>query len=583
MIRLFVKAFGQYRWHIVLLAVLGFFASLLAGFGIGAVVPLLSFLIGDSASGGVAPGPAGYIVRLFDYLPVAYSFQSVLVLIVILFVIRAAVLYFFQYISARIRAEYKNRTSGELFEKILQSRWAFFLTQKLGFVHEVLVHDVNAGAKLLEAFAHLMLSFISAAVLLVFAFGLSPRLALFSVVAGVLILLGLRPLVQKSREVGRNLSLVTKNAAQFVMEHAVGMKVVKSLAAENRVWQRGTALFHDRESLELRKALLTSMSSAIIEPASVVFVVSAFALSYALEDFSFQAFAATIFLIQRVFVYLESGQVSLHIVNESFPRLEHLTEFAEDFLQNREAVSAGKPFNFQSKLEFKDISLSYAPGRTALSEINFSVKKGETMGITGPSGSGKTSIADLAMRLFEPTAGRIVLDGADSRDYDLEEWRTRVGYVSQDPFLLNDTVEANIRFYDDKLSSKEIEEAARKANIYDFVAGLPAGLATLVGDRGVMLSGGQRQRIALARVLARRPAILILDEATSALDRESEILVRGAIQSLRGDVTVIVIAHRLSTIQDADRLLVIDQGRIVEEGRPEELTKNKNSYFAGMQ
>ena len=167
-----------------------------------------------------------------------------------------------------------------------------------------------------------------------------------------------------------------------------------------------------------------------------------------------------------------------------------------------------------------------------------------------------------------------MLDGAPVEDISLDLWRQNIGYVPQDAFLLHSTVEENIRFYNETLTTEDIHSAAKQANIHEFISGLPNGYQTVVGDRGILLSGGQRQRIVLARALAGKPTLLILDEATSALDHESEKLIQEAISKLRGSVTVFIIAHRPSTVADADRILVLGGGRIVEEGTPSELLKN---------
>ena len=171
------------------------------------------------------------------------------------------------------------------------------------------------------------------------------------------------------------------------------------------------------------------------------------------------------------------------------------------------------------------------------------------------------------------------MDGVDLREIKLSEWRRNIGYVSQDIFLLNDTVAQNIKFYDESITQADTERAAKLANIYEFIGKLENGFNTVLGERGVRLSGGEKQRIALARALARKPAILILDEATSALDAESEALIQKALERLKGDVTIMAIAHRVSTILKADRLLVLQEGRVQEEGPPQELLKAKDSYF----
>ena len=206
-------------------------------------------------------------------------------------------------------------------------------------------------------------------------------------------------------------------------------------------------------------------------------------------------------------------------------------------------------------------------------------EKGETAGIVGPSGSGKTTIADLIIRLFPVSSGRILLDGDNIENFTLESWRKNIGYVSQDVFLKDGTIEENIRFYDFSVADKDIENGARSANIYDFIRSLPDGFKTQVGDRGMALSTGQRQRIALARVLSRHPQILILDEATSSLDNESESLIKESIEKLRGAITIIIIAHRLTTVMGVDHLIALKDGQVVEEGDPKALLEDQNSYF----
>ena len=211
--------------------------------------------------------------------------------------------------------------------------------------------------------------------------------------------------------------------------------------------------------------------------------------------------------------------------------------------------------------------------------VNFNIKKGEMAGVIGPSGAGKTTIVDILLRLFAPTGGEILIDGKNIGSISIADWRRNVGYVSQDIFLKNDTIRENIIFYGDGVTDGDIDRALKLANIHDFIKSLPKGLETVVGERGVLLSAGQRQRIVLARALARKPKILILDEATSALDNESEKLIKESIDSLKGEITVIVIAHRLSTIMSADKLIALEDGHVVEEGSPQELLKDKSSYF----
>jgi len=247
--------------------------------------------------------------------------------------------------------------------------------------------------------------------------------------------------------------------------------------------------------------------------------------------------------------------------------------------EQKEREDGSKKFAFNNKLRFKNVGFSYNNSRSVLKDVSFSIKKGEMIGLIGSSGAGKTTIVDLILRLFKPTGGEILVDGEDITSINIDAWRKRIGYVSQDIFLKNDTIANNIRFYDNSIAEEDMIRAARMANIHEFIESCPDKFSTVLGDRGVMISAGQRQRIIIARILARKPEFLILDEATSALDNESEMQIQKVIGELKGKITVLVIAHRLSTIINSDRLLVLEDGKISEQGEPKELLKDKTSYF----
>ena len=289
---------------------------------------------------------------------------------------------------------------------------------------------------------------------------------------------------------------------------------------------------------------------------------------------------AIVYLIQRIFTYLQQLQRGMQSAMTLIPHLQSVVDYQQIASEQKENVDQAKPFIFKKSIVFDHVTFSYRQDTPVLKGISFKVNKGEMIGIVGPSGAGKTTLVDLLLRLFQLDQGRILLDGVDANDIDLVQWRSKIGYVSQDMFLMNDTIANNIRFYNQALSQKEIEAAAKQAQIHDFVQTLPEKYDSIIGDRGVLLSGGQRQRVVIARVLAQKPDVLVLDEATSALDNESEVKIQEVIRNLRGKVTVLVIAHRLSTIMDSDQLLILTDGKVSEQGLPKTLLKDKESYFS---
>ncbi|HSQ75487.1 MAG TPA: ABC transporter ATP-binding protein [Bacteroidota bacterium] len=234
---------------------------------------------------------------------------------------------------------------------------------------------------------------------------------------------------------------------------------------------------------------------------------------------------------------------------------------------------------FSSSIDFDNVEFHYVEGDPVLVDVSLTIRKGEVIAIVGPSGAGKSTLVDLVPRFYDPTAGSITIDGVDLRNLELKTLRDMIGIVTQETILFNDTVRNNIAYGLDNCSMDRVVEAARAANAHNFISEMPDGYESRIGERGVKISGGERQRLALARAILKNPPILILDEATSALDTESEILVQEAIERLMAGRTSIVIAHRLSTVQHADRIIVIEGGRVVESGKHADLVKKRGGLY----
>ncbi|MBI4065736.1 ABC transporter ATP-binding protein [Candidatus Kaiserbacteria bacterium] len=574
-------AFSRYRWHVVALVAFGVLSALLEGIGINAVIPLISFFMGGG--GEATDFVTETIQNLFNFFSVPFKFRYLLGFILVLFVLRSISVVIFGYIRGWINADFLGKESEDVMRRTLLSSWPFSLKQKIGNMHNTLVRDVQQTGNLLGAVAQIVQSFSGFFMYLLVAFNISPIMTSYSLAGGIALVFLLRPLLGYTQRIGQRAAEVEKQLAQFLSEHIIGMKSIKTAGVERAAIANGAKHIQLLRYLSIRQSLVRTVGASSFQPFSIILVVVLFVLTYHTPEFSIISFAASLYLIQKIFTYLESGQNALQSVNELVPYAQNISAFKRNLDMNKELSEGSAAFAFDKELAFKNVSFSYDGNKTILNNVNFSIKAGETIGLIGPSGAGKTSIADLLLRLFKPNGGFLLLDGVPSESIALNEWRKHIGYVSQDVFLLNDTIEENIKFYNKNLTKEDVENAARQANIYDFIMSLHEGFETTTGDRGVMLSGGQRQRIALARALASKPALLILDEATSALDHESEKLIHESIRALRGKVTVIIIAHRPSTVAEADAILVLSHGRIVERGSPSELLQNHESYFYKMQ
>ncbi|MGH8015740.1 MAG: ABC transporter ATP-binding protein, partial [Candidatus Zixiibacteriota bacterium] len=269
----------------------------------------------------------------------------------------------------------------------------------------------------------------------------------------------------------------------------------------------------------------------------------------------------------------------IHVkIQEGLAAAQRIFEVIDTEEKVADLPGAGSIQEFKNAISYEKVTFSYNGTEPVLREVSFNVKPGEVVAFVGPSGGGKSTLLDLLPRFYDPQQGKIVIDGNDIKQLGLSSLRNLMGIVTQETLLFNDTIANNIAYGHDEVSRDKIIEAARMANAHDFIAEFNKGYETIVGNRGVMLSGGQRQRIAIARALLKNPQILIFDEATSALDTKSEILVQEAIDRLMSGRTVLVIAHRLSTIKHADRIIVIDDGRITESGTHDSLMKNNGLY-----
>jgi ATP-binding cassette subfamily B protein len=361
-----------------------------------------------------------------------------------------------------------------------------------------------------------------------------------------------------------------------------GITLIKSFAREpyekTRFFEVGSGLMKLEVQLAMvgRWFMMLISSMVIIGPAAVWLMGGWLAIYKGITVGIVVTFTALLGRLYTPAAALAGIQVQIVSALAVF---ERIFEYLDMPVEGAATDKGGRQIeNIAGKLEFKDVSFSYSENRVGLTSISFIVEPGQMVAFVGPSGAGKTTMTQLVPRFYDPQSGAILVDGVDTREMQLASLRSHIGIVTQETYLFHDTIEANLKYARIDVSEEEMISAAKAANIHDFIAALPEGYQTVVGERGHKLSGGERQRLAIARVLLKNPKILILDEATSSLDSVNESLIQQALVPLMEGRTSLVIAHRLSTILQANKILVVEHGSIVESGRHSELLKRNGTY-----
>ena len=578
---LFKRMYGKYSLQVFLLIGLSIFNGLIGSLGISTLIPLFSYVVKGRIDGS-DPISRGFSA-IFQYFHLIPSLRVLLITVISLFLLKAIILAIFSYLKTSIAISYELHMRRKLYAKALWMKWSYLSSQKLGYLNDVIIYDVGSLSALLKQFATFSLNLSSFVIYTATAVSISPFVASATMGFGLLSILLLKPFMGKLLTIGQEGNLTKKEIAHQINENILGAKTIKIMGVERVLSEATNKLFYKLRDLAFRFRKMRIIIDDPVEPLSMIFITVLFAVSFLRPGFELAAFLVAIYLIKNILDYVDKMRDFAMAANGMIPNIQRVIQLQNELEEYPEENSGVLEFKFEREFAMKGVRFIYNKNSGyVLDGINLSIKRGEMAGIIGVSGAGKTTLADLILRLFLPSSGEILLDGKNIQNIKLDSWRKNIGYVAQDIFLKNDTIENNIRFYDPDIPEADIVDAAKMAQCSDFINALPKGFKSKVGERGALLSGGQRQRIALARTIARRPQLLILDEATSSIDNQSEILIKKAIETLRGKMTIIIIAHRLSTIMDADKLFYLEKGRVIEEGSPRQLLSDPDSHFSKM-
>lgn len=531
-----------------------------------------------------------YLTALFNFtyshLFTEYNPENVLLLLAIVTIFVSLLSNLFRYMGAwtveNMRTRTLQRMRNEMFSKVVDMNVGYFSDQRKGDIISKITSDVGVVQfcitnTLQVAFREPFL-IIGYTVMMV---AISWELALFSVLFLPVVALIIGSIVKRLRHPARTSQQRMGELVSTLDESLSGIKVIKSYNATGYVKQKFYDLSEDLARLTLSMARRQQLASPMSEflGISAVGVILVFGGSLVFKDaLSPEGFIAFIAMFSQITRPVRTFIDQFSNINQGIAAGERIFSIIDAQSEIQDKPGAIELDGLKDKIEFHDIHFSYDGSREVIEGISFEIKRGETVALVGPSGGGKSTLSELIPRFYDVKAGDILIDGVSVRDYTQDSLRAHMSVVAQDTVLFNDTIEGNIAMGKAGATHEEIVEAARIANADCFIQEAPEGYQTNIGDRGVKLSGGQRQRLSIARAVLKNPEILILDEATSALDTESEKLVQDALNKLLVGRTSVVIAHRLSTIHNADKIIVVDHGRVAEQGTHTELLAKGGIY-----
>lgn len=487
--------------------------------------------------------------------------------------------YLMSYIANRVIIDIRN----EVYARVQRLSLRFFDTRKTGSLMSRLTNDIGAlQTAIVDNFVNIVKESVILIGSLVGMVILHWRLTLLCVIIVPLVSITIKYFGRKLKKSGHMMQERIADVTSHLQETIGGIRVVKSFFREDYEIARFRQINQASFGAAMKAAQQSNQLSPVVEFIAAIAVTAIIWYGgWSVIDGELTAGELIAFLIYAINLANPVRRLSALYgdIQRSMAAGERVFALLDETPDIREKADAIALPVLRGDVVFDAVHFQYEPSKEVLSGISFHAEPGQKIALVGPSGSGKSTIANLIPRFYDVTAGAIKIDGHDVRDVTLASLREQIGIVPQDTALFNTTIEENIRYGRLDATDEEVAAAVRAANAEEFVRQLPQGLQTPIGDRGLVLSGGQRQRIAIARALLKDPRILILDEATSALDTESEQLVQAALERLMIGRTAFIIAHRLTTIQDADHILVIDRGRIVESGTHQSLLALHGMYY----